>query len=76
MRRLFSKLQRNSLAFIAGLKGLLMRVYLPEIAHYSPYCFHSNIHTASKGYKRFILFHSGVITTNVDVLPYARLLVP
>ena len=37
----FSKLQYNSLTFVAGLNRATDEGSLPEIAQYSPYCFQS-----------------------------------
>ena len=45
----FSKLQYNSLAFVAGLYRFTDEGSLPEIAQYSPYYLPLNVFTASKG---------------------------
>ena len=52
----FSKLQHNSLAFVAGLKRATDEGSLPEIAQYSPYYLPLNVFTASKGSNLYILF--------------------
>ena len=54
----FSKLQCNSLAFVAGLKRATEEGSLPEIAQYSPYFLPF---TASKGSNLYILFTKGRI---------------
>ena len=45
----FSKLQYNSLAFVAGFKRATDECSLPEIAQYSPYYLPLNVLTASRG---------------------------
>ena len=49
------------------LKGLLMRVSLPEIAQYSPYYLPLNVLIASKGSNLYILFFSLPLTKKVQV---------
>ena len=53
---LFSKLQYNSLAFVAGLKRATDEGSLPEIAQYSPYYLPLIVFAASKGSNLYILF--------------------
>ena len=50
----FSKLQYNSLAFVAGFKRATDEGLLPEIAQYSPYYLPLKVFTASKGSKLYI----------------------
>ena len=57
---LFSKLQYNSLAFVASLKRATDEGSLPEIAQYSRYYLPLNFFTASKGSNLYILFHSAL----------------
>ena len=52
----FSKLQYNSLAFVAGFKRATDEGSLPEIAQYSPYYLPLNVFTASRGSNLYILF--------------------
>ena len=52
----FSKLQYNSLAFVAGLKRATDEGSLPEIAQYGPYCLPLNVFAAFKGSNLYILF--------------------
>ena len=52
----FSKLQYNSLTFVAGFKRATDEVSLPEIAQYSPYYLPLNVFTASRGSNLYILF--------------------
>ena len=47
LSRKFSKLQYNSLAFVAGFKRATDEGSLPEIAQYSPYYLPLNVFTAS-----------------------------
>ena len=51
-----SKLQYNSLAFVAGLKRATDEGSLPEITQYSPYYLPLNVFTASRGSNLYILF--------------------
>ena len=51
-----SKLQYNSLAFVAGFKRATDEGSLPEISQYSPYYLPLNVLTAPKGSKICILF--------------------
>ena len=51
-----SKLQYNSLAFVAGFKRATDEDSLPEIAQYSPSYLPLNVFTASKGSNLYILF--------------------
>ena len=51
----FSKLQYNSLAFVAGFKRATDEGSLPEIAQYSPCYLPLNVFTASKGLNLYIL---------------------
>ena len=51
----FSKLQYNSLAFVASLNRATEEVSLTEIAQYSPYNLRLNVFTASKGSNLYIL---------------------
>ena len=51
----FSKLQYNSLAFVAGFKRATDEGSLPEIAQYSPYYLPLNVFTASRGSNLYIL---------------------
>ena len=48
----FSKLQYNSLAFVAGFKTATDEGSSPEIAQYSPYYLPLNVFTASRGSKK------------------------
>ena len=52
----FSKLQYNSLAFVAGFKRATDEGSLPEIVQYSPYYLPLNGFAASKGSNLYILF--------------------
>ena len=52
----FSKLQHNSLAFVAGLKRATDEGSLPEIAQYSPYYLPLNVLLLPKDQTFFILF--------------------
>ena len=52
----FSKVQYNSLAFVAGLKRAIDEGSLPEIAKYSQYYLPLNVFIASKGSNLHILF--------------------
>ena len=52
----FSKLQYNSLAFVAGLKRATDEGSSPEIVQYSPYYLPLNVFTASRGSYLYILF--------------------
>ena len=52
----FSKLQYNSLAFVAGLKRATDEGSLPEIAQYSPYYLPLNVFAASNGSNIYFLF--------------------
>ena len=52
----FSKLQYNSLAFVAGFKRATDEGSLPEIAQSSPYYLPLNVFTASRGSNLYILF--------------------
>ena len=52
----FSKLQYNSLAFVAGFKRATDEGSLPEIAQYSPWYLPLNVLIASKGPNLYILF--------------------
>ena len=56
----FSKLQYNSLAFVAGFKRATDEGSLPEIAQYSPYYLPLNVCAASKGSNLYILFQKKV----------------
>ena len=49
----FSKLQYNSLAFVAGLNKATDEGSLPEIAQYSPFYLPLNAFIASKGSKLY-----------------------
>ena len=57
----FSKLQYNSLAFIAGLYRATDEGSLPEIAQYSPYYLPFNVVTASKGSNLYFLFYTAEV---------------
>ena len=65
----FSKLQYNSLAFVAGFKRATDEGSLPEIAQYSPYYLPLNVFTASRGSKLYILFIYSM-NWNVTGLPF------
>ena len=52
----FSKLQYNSLAFVAGFKRATDEGSLPEIAQYSPSYLTLNVFTSSKGINLYMLF--------------------
>ena len=52
----FSKLQYNSLAFVAGFKRATDEGSLPKIVQYSPYYLPLNIITAFIGSNLYILF--------------------
>ena len=52
----FSKLQYNSLAFLAGFKRATDEGSLPEIVQYSPYYLPLNVFTVFKGSNLYILF--------------------
>ena len=52
----FSKLQYNSLAFVAGFKRATDEGSLPENAQYSSYYLPLNVFTASRGSNLYILF--------------------
>ena len=52
----FSKLQYNSLAFVAGFKRATDEGSLPKITQYCPYYLPLNVFTASRGSNRHILF--------------------
>ena len=54
----FSKLQYNSLAFVAGFKRATDEGSLPEIAQYSPSYLPLNVFIASKGSNLYISFSS------------------
>ena len=51
----FSKLQYNTLAFVAGFKRATDEGSLPEIVQCSPYYLPLNVFTASKGSNPYIL---------------------
>ena len=55
----FSKLQYNSLAFVAGFKKATDEGSLPKIAQYSPSFLPLNVFTASKGSKNLYIFFWG-----------------
>ena len=61
----FSKLQYNSLAFVAGFKRATDEGSLPEIVQYSPYYLSLNVFTAFKGSNLYILF----VITAAGVVP-------
>ena len=56
----FSKLQYNSLAFVAGFKRATDEGSLPKIVQYSPYYLSLNVFTASKGSNLYILLYIAV----------------
>ena len=59
----FSKLQYNSLAFVAGFKRATDEGSLPEIAQYSPYYLPLNVFTASRGSNLYIILIDSVNVT-------------
>ena len=55
----FSKLQFNSLAFVAGFKRATDEGSLPEIAQFSPYYLPLNVLIPSKGSNLYSIFGQG-----------------
>ena len=64
----FSKLQYNSLAFVAGLYRATDEGSLPEIAQYSPYHLPLNVFTASKGSNLYLYYNTSVTCNNFSKL--------
>ena len=63
----FSKLQDNSLAFVAGLNRVTDEGCLPEIAQYNPYYLPLNVYTASNGSNLYILLFECICCVSLSI---------